>query len=89
MAENTGIMSTLGSWWNKTKEAVTGTVQPAVDTAVSTTGTESIATTDGAQQTLGTAPEAPGTTMAGGRRKKRHHKTRRNKKSKKTMKRKD
>lgn len=86
--QDTGFTGTLSRWWTKTKDAVSSTVQPVVDTAVSTTGTAPIATTDGAQKALGTAPEAPGTTMAGGRRKKRHHKTRRNKKTKKTMKRK-
>lgn len=81
------FFDSLAQGWNDLKNTVTGVVQPVVDTAVQQTGTQPIATTPGAQQTLGTAPEAPGTTMAGGRRKK--HRTRRGgRKHKKTSKRK-
>ena len=74
-------MSFFTDLWQKATNAASSTMnmfsQP-VSNAVPT-----VATTEGAQQTLGTAPEAPGTTMAGGRR----VKTRRHSKNKKTHKR--
>ena len=80
------FFDSLSQGWNDLKSKVTEAVQPSIDTAVQQTGTAPLATTPGAQQTLGTAPEAPGTTMAGGRRKK--HRTRRGgRKHKKTSKR--
>ena len=81
-----GILDTLKEGWNKAKATVTGTVQPTVDTVVEDTGLTPVATDQGAQQTLKTAPESPGTTMSGG---KKYRKTRKSKKvSKKTMRRK-
>jgi len=66
-----GVFDSLAQGWDSLKNTVTGAVQPAVDSAVQQTGTQSIATTPGAQQTLGTAPEAPGTNMVGGKRRRR------------------
>ncbi len=81
------FFDSLAQGWNDLKNSITGAVQPVVNTAVSQTGTQPIASTTGAQQTLGTAPEAPGTTMSGG---KRHHKRTRKggRKTKKILKRK-
>jgi hypothetical protein len=80
------ITNAVTSTYDKAKAAVTGTVQPTVDTVVEDTGLGPVATDQGAQQTLGTAPEAPGTTMTGG---KKYRKTRKSKKiMKKTMRRK-
>lgn len=80
------ITSAVTSTYDKAKAAVTGTAQPVVDNAVESTGLSPIATDQGAQQTLGTAPESTGTTMSGG---KKYRKTRKSKKvSKKTMRRK-
>lgn len=81
-----GIFDSLAQGWTDFKNTVTGAVQGPVDSAVQSTGTQNIASTPGSQQALGTAPEAPGTTMTGGKRHRRH-KTRRSKKSKKTSKR--
>jgi hypothetical protein len=64
--------------WQKATNAVSGTMSTVTQPLSSTV--PSVATDSGSQQTLGTAPEAPGTTLAGGRR----HKTRRGGKSKKT-----
>jgi len=81
------LFDSLAQGWNDLKGKISGAVQPAVDTAVQETGMGPVATTPGAQQTLGTAPEGQGMTMAGGRRKK--HRTRRGgRKHKKTSKRK-
>lgn len=65
----------------KAKNWVSGLTQTATQPIADTV--PDIATDSGSQQTLGTAPEAPGTTMAGGRR----VKTRRHRKGKKTHKR--
>ena len=81
-----GILDGIAGLYNKAKAAVTGTAQPVVDDAVDATRLTPVATDKGAQQTLGTAPETPGTTMTGG---KKYRKTRKSKKvSKKTMRRK-
>lgn len=82
-----GVFDSLAQGWDSLKNTVTGAVQPAVDSAVQQTGTQSIATTPGAQQTLGTAPEAPGTNMVGGKRRRRRT-IKKSKKTKKTSKRK-
>jgi hypothetical protein len=66
---------------NKATSLVSGTASDATAPIANTV--PSVATDSGAQKTLGTAPEAPGTTMAGGRR----VKTRRSRKGKKTHKR--
>lgn len=79
------LFDSLSQGWNDLKNSVSSLVQPVVDTAVQQTGTQPIATTTGAQQTLGTAPEAPGTNMAGGR---RHRKRKGGRKTKKVLKRK-
>jgi hypothetical protein len=60
---------------------IKGTAQPAADDL----GMGSLTDDSQAQQALGTASEAPGTTMTGG---KRRHRTRRHRKGKKTHKRK-
>ena len=65
----------------KAKNWVSGLTQTATQPIADTV--PSVATDSGSQQSLGTAPEAPGTTMAGGRR----VKTRRHRKGKKTHKR--
>lgn len=81
-----GVLDSLKEGWDSLKAKVTGTAQPVVDDAVESTGLTPVATDQGAQQTLGTAPETPGTTMTGG---KKYRKTRKSKKvSKKTMRRK-
>lgn len=74
-------MNFLTDLWQKATNAVSGTMSTITQPLASTV--PSVATDSGSQQTLGTAPEAPGTTMAGGRR----VKTRRNHKNKKTHKR--
>jgi hypothetical protein len=68
-------------FFGKVKNWFTGTVSDATQPIAD--AVPSVATDSGSQQMLGTAPEAPGTTMTGGRR----HKTRRSRKSKKTHKR--
>lgn len=66
---------------SKISNAVSGITSDATEPIANTV--PAVATDSGAQKTLGTAPEAPGTTMTGGRR----VKTRRHRKSKKTHKR--
>ena len=81
------LFDSIAQGWNDLKNSVSNAVQPVINTAVTQTGTQPIATTTGAQQTLGTAPEAPGMNMAGGRR--RAKRTRRGgRKTKKISKRK-
>lgn len=65
----------------KAKNWVSGLTQAGTQPIADTMPT--VATDSGAQQALGTQPEAPGTTMAGGKR----VKTRRHRKGKKTHKR--
>jgi acyl-CoA reductase-like NAD-dependent aldehyde dehydrogenase len=60
---------------------IKGTAQPAADSV----DMGPLVDDSQAQKALGTAPEAPGTTMTGG---KRRHRTRRHRKAKKTHKRK-
>ncbi len=81
-------METLKQYWQKAKEAVVGPAQPVVDSVVENTGMGPIASDAGVQKALGTAPEAPGTTMTGGKRLRRHRTKRSKGKSKKTSKRK-
>lgn len=66
---------------SKISNAVSGITSDATEPIANTV--PAVATDSGAQKTLGTAPEAPGTTMTGGRR----VKTRRVRKGKKTHKR--
>lgn len=76
----------IAGLYNKAKAAVTGTVQPTVNSAVDATGLGPVATDKGATETFGTAPEGGGRTMSGG---KKYGRTRKSKKvSKKTMRRK-
>lgn len=76
-----GITEAITDTYNAAKKAV---VRPVND-GLESTDLPNVATQD-AQKMLGTAPEAPGTTMTGG---KKYRKTRKSKKgSKKTMRRK-
>lgn len=67
-------------WWDDLKSKFTSATQPVVDKAIAPVAPV-LTTSQGAQSTLGTAPEVGGYTSAGGRRhRKRGGKTRKSKK---------
>ena len=63
-----GFLESIKSGFNTAVSKVRDTISPAAEPV--NTALPSVATDSGSQKMLGTAPEAPGTTVTGGRRRK-------------------